>query len=124
MHGRMMLAEETSCIGHRFWCSPPQHIGRHVEGEGLLQRDVENDHLAEDAFEADALTALRLKSTAVDGRSDPFAEPWEAQSKRRLWSRNVSRRKHGDSARGRDWHRTTLCSRLGPRTRNSFSPGE
>lgn len=39
-----------------------QRIGRHLERQGLLQRDVENDYLTEDAFEADALTPLHSAS--------------------------------------------------------------
>ena len=39
-----------------------QRIARHLERQGLLQRDVENDYLTEDAFEADALTPLHSAS--------------------------------------------------------------
>jgi hypothetical protein len=41
--------EELSQLVHRL----AQRIGRHLERQGLLQRDVENDYLTEDAFEAD-----------------------------------------------------------------------
>ena len=39
-----------------------QRIGRHLERQGLLQRDAENDYLTEDAFEVDALTPLHSAS--------------------------------------------------------------
>jgi len=39
--------EELSQLVHRL----AQRIGRHLERQGLLQRDVENDYLTEDAFE-------------------------------------------------------------------------
>lgn len=36
-----------------------ERVGRHRSRQGLLlQRDVENDYLTEDAFEADGLTSL------------------------------------------------------------------
>ena len=50
--------EELSQLVHRL----AQRIGRHLERQGLLQRDVENDYLTEDAFEADALTPLHSAS--------------------------------------------------------------
>lgn len=43
-------------------CARIQRIGRHLERLGLLQRDVENDYLTENAFEADALTPLHSAS--------------------------------------------------------------
>ena len=50
--------EELSQLVHRL----AQRIGRHRSRQGLLQRDVENDYLTEDAFEADALTPLHSAS--------------------------------------------------------------
>jgi ribosomal protein S27E len=50
--------EELSQLVHRL----AQRIGRHLERQGLLQRDVENDYLTEDAFESDALTPLHSAS--------------------------------------------------------------
>jgi len=50
--------EELSRLEH----TVAQRIGRHLERQGLLQRDVENDYLTEDAFEADALTPLHSAS--------------------------------------------------------------
>jgi ribosomal protein S27E len=50
--------EELSRLVHRL----ARRIGRHLERQGLLQRDVENDYLTEDAFEADALTPLQSAS--------------------------------------------------------------
>jgi len=50
--------EELSQLVHRL----AQRIARHLERQGLLQRDVENDYLTEDAFEADALTPLHSAS--------------------------------------------------------------
>jgi len=50
--------EELSQLVHRL----ARRIGRHLERQGLLQRDVENDYLTEDAFEADALTPLHSAS--------------------------------------------------------------
>ena len=51
-------SEELSQLVHRL----ARRIGRHLERQGLMQRDVENDYLTEDAFEADALTPLQSAS--------------------------------------------------------------
>ena len=50
--------EELSQLVHRL----AQRIGRHLERQGLLQRDAENDYLTEDAFEADAVMPLHSAS--------------------------------------------------------------
>jgi len=47
--------EELSQLVHRL----AQRVGRHLERQGLLQRDVENDYLTEDAFEAATLPPSR-----------------------------------------------------------------
>ena len=50
--------EELSQLVHRL----AQRIGRHRSRQGLLQRDVANDYLTENAFEPAALTPLASAS--------------------------------------------------------------